>query len=190
MPINGIIFFMPLIFITGAPGSGKTAVTKEISTRGFTIYDTDDPNHTGMAGWHNLATGKYVAGFNELEVTEALLATHMWRLTHEALKDLRTRAESKPIYLCGRLRDAKSVIDASQHILFLTVSGATIEDRLLKRAKVPGEVDWGQEPWQIERSIAVNQEIELEYRNLGAIMINADRPLTDVVDDIIEATGQ
>ena len=77
---------MPLTFITGAPGSGKTAVSNEIASRGYSIYDTDDPNHTGIAGWHDLATGAYVAGFNELEVTEDLLSTHMWKLTDAALK--------------------------------------------------------------------------------------------------------
>lgn len=181
---------MSLNFITGAPGSGKTAVTNEIAARGYSIYDTDDPNHTGMAGWHNLASGEYVAGFNELEVTEDLLSTHIWRLTHGAFEDIRSRASTELIYLCGRLRDAKSVINASRHIVFLAVSGATIEDRLTRRAKIPGEVEWGREPWQVERSIQVNQEIEIEYRNFGAIIINAAQPLSDVVDDIIATTAQ
>jgi broad-specificity NMP kinase len=181
---------MSLIFITGAPGSGKTAATAEIAGRGFTIYDTDDPNHTGMAGWHNLATGKYVAGFNEVEVTEDLLATHVWGLTSNVLDELQLRSETELIYLCGRLRDAQSVLTASQAVLFLTVSGQTIEDRLKKRAKTPGEVEWGREPWQVERSIAVNQQIEEEYRKIGAVMIDANLPLVEVVDCIINATAQ
>ena len=114
MAKHGIIFFMSLSFITGAPGPGKTAVTNEIAARGYAIYDTDGPNRTGMAGWHNLATGKYIAGFDELEVTENLLATHVWRLTDEGLKGFRLRAENELLYLSGRLRDAKSVIEASR----------------------------------------------------------------------------
>lgn len=179
---------MSMNFITGAPGSGKTAVANEIAVRGFNIYDTDDPNHTGMAGWHNLTTGEYVAGFNELEVTEDLLGTHIWRLTSDALDEFRFRSETELIYLCGRLRDAQSVLKASQGIIFLTVSSQTIEDRLAKRAKIPGEVDWGREPWQVERSVVVNQQIEEEYRKLGAVMINANLPLNEVVDRIIDAT--
>ena len=180
---------MPLNFITGAPGSGKTAVTNEIAARGFAIYDTDDPNHTGMAGWHNLATGDYVAGFNELEVTEDLLATHIWRLTSDALDEFQLRSNAELIYLCGRLRDAQAVLSVSQHIVFLTVSGKTIEDRLGKRAKIPGEVEWGREPWQVERSILVNQQIEDEYRKIGAIMIDANQPIVNVVDCIIDTTA-
>jgi hypothetical protein len=179
---------MSLSFITGAPGAGKTAVTNEIAGRGYTIYDTDDPNHTGIAGWHNLQTGEYVAGFNELAVTEELLATHIWRPTPSALKDFSSRAQSESIYLCGRLRDAKPVIEASRHLLFLTVSAATIEQRLAQRASIPGEVDWGREPWQVERSVFVNRELEAEYRALRAVMINADQPLVAVVDEIVSAT--
>ena len=181
---------MSLNFITGAPGSGKTAVTNEIAARGFNIYDTDDPNHTGMAGWHNIATGEYVAGFNELKVTDDLLATHIWRLSSLAFDAFRLRSKTELIYLCGRLREPQSVLTASQHIVFLTVSGQTINERLTKRAKIPGEVEWGREPGQIERSIAVNQQIEKEYRSLGAIMIDTERPLVEVANDILAATTQ
>lgn len=72
--------------------------------------------------------------------------------------------------------------------MFLTVSGATIEERLVARAKITGEVEWGRKPWQIDRSIAVNQQLEEEYRKIGAIMIDANRPLLEVVDDIIATT--
>ena len=181
---------MSLNFITGAPGAGKTAVTDEISRRGYKIYDTDDPEHTGIAGWHNLQTGEYVAGFNELEVTEDLLATHIWRLTPEALGDFRSQSNSELIYLCGRLRDAKPLIEVSRHLVFLTVSAETIERRLTQRAKIPGEVEWGRESWQVDRSISVNKELEAEYRALGAIMIDAERPLMAVVDEVITATTQ
>lgn len=181
---------MALNFITGAPGSGKTAVTAEIAARGFTIFDTDDPNRTGMAGWHNLATGKYVAGFNELEVTEGLIKTHIWRLTDHALDEYKARSTKELIYLCGRLRDAEQVLQASQTVIFLTVASETIIERLAKRAQIPGEVEWGREPWQVQRSIEVNHQIEEEYRNLGALMIDANRPLKDVVNSIIDATAQ
>lgn len=181
---------MALHFITGAPGAGKTAVSNEVAARGYTIYDTDDPDHTGIAGWHNLQTGEYVAGFNELEVTEDLLNTHIWRLTSAALEDFRSRSETELIYLCGRLRDAKPVISASKQVVFLAVSAATIRTRLAKRSATPGEVEWGREPWQVEKSIAVNEALEAEYRALGAVMIDADRPLEQVVDDVLVATAQ
>lgn len=176
---------MSLTFVTGAPGSGKTAVTNEIAARGFAIYDTDDPNHTGMAGWHNLATGEYVAGFNEIAVTEDLLATHIWRLTDVSIEDFGLRATKERLFLCGRLRDASPVIAISSSVDFLMVSAATIRQRLEERAQIPGEVEWGREEWQIERSVAVNQEIEDEYRRLGAVMIDAERPVPVVADQII-----
>lgn len=180
---------MSLNFITGAPGSGKTTVSGEIAKHGFAIYDTDDPNRTGIAGWHNIATGEYVAGFNELELTEESISAHMWKLTDEALADFSSRALTETIYLCGRLREAQAVIDASEHLVFLTVSGSTIQERLEARAQKPGEVEWGREAWQVERSIAVNQEIEEEYRRLGAIMIDAEQPAPVVAQNIIETTA-
>lgn len=180
---------MPLNFITGAPGSGKTAVTNEITSRGYQIYDTDDPTHTGIAGWYDLATGEYVAGFNEREVTPALLDTHIWKLSDAAFENFKNKSELELIYLCGRLRDPGPIIEATRHIVFLAVEEGTIADRLEKRGKIPGEVNWGREPWQVKRSIVINRELEAQYRSLGAIMINADRPLPEVVDNIISETA-
>ena len=180
---------MSLIFITGASGSGKTSVTREMVRSGFSAYDTDDPNHTGIAGWYNKSTDEYLAGFNEVKVTNELLETYVWRLSSEALNTFIRRSKLEQIYLCGRLRDASKIIEAAHHLIFLTVSGETIRTRLEQRAQIPGEVEWGREPGQIERSIEVNKEIENEYRKLGAVMINADQPLANVVEDIIHVTA-
>jgi adenylate kinase family enzyme len=180
---------MSLSFITGAAGSGKTSVARELVDRGYEVHDTDDPNHTGIAGWHERESGMYVAGFNELEVTEELLETHVWRLTDAAVAGFQERARTHQVYLAGRLREAEAVITASDYLVYLTVSSETIADRLVKRAQIPGEVEWGKEAWQIEKSITVNQELEMEYRALGAIMINAERPLETVADEIIGVTA-
>lgn len=182
---------MPLHFITGAPGSGKTAVTNELAARGFNAYDTDDPHRTGMAGWHNLATGKYVAGFNEIEVTKKFVSTHIWRLADAALDDFRSRSlEKEPVYLCGRLRDPRPVLEMSRHVLFLTATGQTIKNRLRERAQLPGEVTWGQEPWQVKLSVAVSQGLEEEYKRLGAFMVDTQRPPAEVADVVIALTAQ
>lgn len=179
---------MSLYFITGAPGAGKSAVTTGMEAKGYAIYDTDDPERTGMAGWHSLETGEYVAGYNEVEVTERLLKTHLWKLTDAALEGFVERAESESIYLCGRLRDARPVIEVADRILFLRLPDAVVDERLIRRSQIPGEVEWGGEPWQREKSMQVNRQIEEEYRALGAVMINADQPRELVVAAVIEAT--
>ena len=179
---------MALHFITGAAGAGKTTVSTELSLRGYEIHDTDDPHHTGIAGWHERSTGLYIAGFNELEMTEDNLNTYIWALTPAALANFSERAKTDTIYLSGRLREADNVLAACKNIAFLTLSGEVIRERLTKRAQIPGEVTWGREEWQIARSIEANIRVEQEYRDLGAVMIDADRPIQLVADDILAAT--
>jgi len=181
---------MSLSFITGAAGSGKTSVARELAARGYEVHDTDDPDHTGIAGWHLRETNEYVAGFNELPVTEELLETHIWRLTDAGLAGFREKANDQPVYLCGRLREAEAVISASDYLIYLTVGSQTIKDRLAKRAQIPGEVEWGRESWQIEKSVAVNHELEAEYRALGAIMINAEQSVGAIADEISRLTTE
>lgn len=179
---------MALNFVTAAPGGGKTAVSNELTARGFSVYDTDDPNRTGIAGWHNIASGEYAYGFNEMELTTKNLDSHVWRLTTKCLSEFVTRSQTELIYLCGRLREPDEVIAVSNNLLFLCNTEENIRSRLAKRALIPGEVTWGQEQWQIERSVVVNKEIEEEYRALGAIMIDGNQPIVKVADDILEAT--
>lgn len=179
---------MPLAFVTGAPGAGKTSLQTELDARGYSAYDTDDPERTGIAGWHNISTGEYLAGFNEVPVTKELLETHIWRLTDTAIADFQRRAENEAIYLCGSLRDPNKVIAISDYIAFLTLPGHLVEARLLERSKVPGQVEWGREQWQREASVQRNQELATFYGSIGAIMIRADQPVDMVVADLIAAT--
>lgn len=181
---------MAVNFITGAPGAGKTTLTDEMVMRGYTAYDTDDPGRTGMAGWHDLRTKEYVAGFNEIPLTDELFQTHVWRLTDSAIEDFRIRGRNELIYLSGRLKSPESVISICKHIVFLTVSGNVIDARLTARSLMPGVVEWGSERSQIDRSIVINEEITEEYRALGAIMINAERPIAEIANDIIAATRE
>ncbi len=175
---------MSLIYVTGAPTSGKTAICGELSARGYEAHDTDDPQHTGIGGWHNLASGKYVGGFNELEVTPEMLATHIWKLTDGTLERFRDRANERQIYLCGTLRDPQAIIEASDYVIWL----ATNEETIRERFKLPREVDWGNEEWQVEQTIRVNLEREAQYTGLGAITIDSMQPLEVVVDNIIAVT--
>lgn len=176
---------MSLVHVTGSATSGKTAVAEALAERGYAAYDTDDPGHTGLSGWHNLETGEYVAGFNELEVTPELLETHIWRLADGAIPRLQKEAKEQPVYLCGLLRDPNPVVEASRYVVWL----ATDEETIRERFKLPREVTWGQEEWQIRRTIALNDEREEQFRRLGAIMLDARQPLTQVVNDLVEATS-
>jgi adenylate kinase family enzyme len=67
---------MSLILITGSSTSGKSTIAKELVKRGYEAYDTE---HNGVSGWHNKATGKWVAGFGEMpERTSTWFSQHEW----------------------------------------------------------------------------------------------------------------
>lgn len=137
---------MALIYVAGAPGAGKSELARELSARGHEAHDTDDPERTGMSGWHDKASGKYVAGFNEVPLTPDFMEGHRWQLTEAALRDFKERSRDKWIFLCGSLREPESVLAISTHVAFLMVNEETIRQRLAERALKPGVVDWGVSP--------------------------------------------
>lgn len=175
---------MSLVFVTGAPTSGKTALAEVLVERGYLAHDTDDPGHTGISGWHSLETGEFVAGFNELEVTEELMSTHEWRLADGVLDTLQAQAQTETVYLCGSLRDEEPLINASQYVIWLVTDEKTIRERF----QLPREVTWGKEEWQVARTIVRNREKEEQFRLLGAIMIDSRQPLDKVADQVIQET--
>ena len=48
---------MPLVYITGNSGAGKSAVRKELQLRGYEAHDTDENN---ISSWQNKYTGNIV----------------------------------------------------------------------------------------------------------------------------------
>lgn len=177
---------MSLTFITGAPTAGKTAVAEQLSARGLEVHETDDPGHTGIAGWHRRDSGAYVAGYNELDISDPeTLTTHVWRLTEGTVDRFRAQAHDRKIYLCGVLREPEELVAVADHVIFL----ATDEETIRYRFTLPRDVEWGSQPWQIETTIERNTELEEQFRGFGATIINATRPLDAVVDDILAITA-
>lgn len=179
---------MSLVFVTGSPTSGKSAVASRLSERGFEAYDTDDEKRTGISGWYNLATGERVGGFNEMPegAGPEWLDEHIWQLSPEALDRFATDAQEKMIYLCGFFRQPEVVIKASKYVIWLATDEATIKNRF----KLPRNVDWGKEEWQVQRTVDRNNELEAAYRHIGAIIIDSRQPLDHVVDEVISSTTE
>jgi len=49
---------MPLVYVTGLSGTGKSAVCRELKRRGYEAHDTDEE---GNAVWVNRETGEVTA---------------------------------------------------------------------------------------------------------------------------------
>ncbi len=187
-----IINNMSLYFITGSAGAGKTTIQKELSSRGYAAYDTDDPEKTGLSALHERSSGKAIAQYNEFNWGQDGISfdTHIWGLTVEGLSRVVDESEKRHVFLVGRLREPMSDLDDALSLrFFLTLPEAVIAERLRRRAELAENgqdvVLWGMDQSQIDFTVEQNPKLTNQYRLLGAVMIDA-RPEPSIVADEIE----
>lgn len=172
---------MSLFYITGTPGSGKSAVCDELKRRGYVAFDTDND---GIAAFYNNETGEAIQRHVlAAERTPAWRKQHTWKAKREAVEKLRGTDDEKPVFLCGvTANDADELWDLFDKVFALIV---TDEHALRERIVGRDQDDYGQNPHELATLLEWQQTAAEDYRKLGAVLVDASRPLPEVADEIL-----
>jgi hypothetical protein len=172
---------MSLLYVTGLSGAGKSAVRRELQVRGFAAYGVDED---GYADWINRETGEPQAmpALADLDFRSWYL-THDWVLSLPRITELsRQAAESGgPVFLCGVANGDKEVWHLFTKVIALVADLLTLERRLADR----DDNLFGKDPEQLADVATWHNDYEQTYRTFGAKIIDATRPLPQVVDAIL-----
>ena len=151
--------------IEGVSGTGKTSVCSELARRG----------HHAVHGDRELAyRGDPVSG---VPTEGADHQHHVWDVARvrELVEDRRAPAT----FFCGGSRNSAAFIDLFDEVFVLHVDADTLRERLDQRP----EDEWGARPE--ERALALRLHATQEDLPSGGVVIDATRPLGEVVDDIL-----
>lgn len=171
---------MPLIYITGNSGSGKSSVRKELLRRGYEAYDTDDDDITA---WRHKTTDKLVVRpVAEHDRTKEWYDEHDWKMSRQKVEELAAKAKDKPIFLCGSPSNADEMLDLYDKIICLTLDKETLKNRIASRT----DHDFGKAPDELNNILGWHDSFQDRYKDMGAVMIDAAQPIEDVVDSILE----
>jgi dephospho-CoA kinase len=167
---------MPLIYVTGIAGSGKSTVQQELKKRGYDSYDVDEP---GIGAAHD-KQGKIVKVPDANERSPDWFETHSWRMVDGAIEMLKKRAETGLVFLCGAttVNENTGVFDQT---ICLDIDEATLRKRLAERE---GN-DFGQSEHELRRILGFYKTATEKYRSQGADIIDATQPVDKVIDDIL-----
>jgi broad-specificity NMP kinase len=151
--------------IEGVSGTGKTSVCDELQRRGYQAIHGDrelayqgDPE-TGIP-------------------TEGLLHEHhIWDI--DKVKALVANKDHELTFFCGGSRNFSKFIDLFDGVFVLEVDSNTLNQRL----KLRPEDEWGSKPAERELALRLLQTKEDLPKN--GIIINSNKPLAEVVDEII-----
>jgi broad-specificity NMP kinase len=82
---------MPLIYITGISGSGKSSISNKLKERGYEAYDAD---REGFNGWVNNKTGQTITRDDSLEyATPEWYEKYSWKTSRAKVEELAKRAK-------------------------------------------------------------------------------------------------
>ncbi len=163
---------MPLVWITGTSGSGKSAVVSELSRRGCAGYDADDDRITV---WRNRTTGELVP------FRRGRWPNHAWEIERPRVEELAAAAEGRTVFLCGSVENESDVWDLFTVVICLVIDEQTLRARLAQRTSN----DFGKTPEELEAILEWNKTVESACRSFGATIIDASQPLERVVDLVL-----
>jgi predicted ATPase len=174
---------VPLFYITGISGSGKSTALSELQRRGFEAYDVDEAG-PATAKWHHNTTG-YVhpkSSVKAADRTPEFMASHSWKVPREEVVHLSRMAGANNIFLGGSIANEPELQDLFAAILALAID----DDTPIRRLAARTNNDWGKSPHELEYTLRINQELAERYRKAGYEVIDARQPTDVIVDRILE----
>ena len=114
---------MPLIYITGISGAGKTAVCDALRERGYTAYDMD---RDGFKSWYDRATDKRAVDQPRwIDATREYRRRYWLAVDPEKVEALAAQAgfEHGPVFLCGITAGEEKVWHLFDTVVHLSIGG-------------------------------------------------------------------
>ena len=154
----------------------------ELARRGWASFDTDED---AIASWRLRTTGEEVYDPGDGNHPDTWLRDHAWTIRRARVEQLALMARERMVFLCGSVENEDEVWDLFDRVICLVIDDRTLRQRLATRTTNR----FGKAPVELEAILGWNQTTEATYRELGALVVNANQDLTAVVDEILAETG-
>ncbi|MGV9363915.1 AAA family ATPase [Amycolatopsis sp. NPDC003731] len=165
---------MPLVWVTGNAGAGKSAVCALLKERGELAVDADNE---GYHHWADRTTGEVVTDPPD-PVPAGWLDRFGWRISRAKVEALAARTAGGVAFFCGCPENHEDVRDLFDLVICLVIDEDTLRHRLMTRTSN----SFGKHPEELAAALADNA-----YRHPGATIVDATRPLPEVADAILTA---
>ena len=173
---------MPLVWVTGSSGVGKSTVCDLLKSRGELAVDAD---FEGFSHWVDRKSGRVVTNPPD-PVPAGWLERFGWNISRAEVEILSRTMRDKTAFLCGSAENEEAVRDLFDHMICLVADNETIRDRLGTRTTNP----FGKHPEELAAALGWNDDVESSYRRLSATIIDGTQPPAEVADAILAAAAK
>lgn len=170
---------MTLVLVSGLSGTGKSTVYRRLRELGFDAWGFDEDRfgerlHRGSGLPVSFPTDRHDSdGSVDLEFT----------VHHDKIHELAQGSAGRTVFLCGGASHEFTFWQLLDLVIYLTVDDETLRRRLANRA----DNGYGKTADELAGILKCNQNFEGIYRERGAVIIDAARPIDEVVTDVIDA---
>lgn len=169
-----------LIYVTGVPGAGKSAVRRELRRLGHVAVGTDED---GLASFFDAADRMVPA--TRVVDSAAWRSEHTWRIVPSRLDDLVGMVQDQRVFVCGSAANEGEVWDRFAAVVALIVDEATVHARLESRT---GN-NFGKSVDERAKVIGWLQGYEENFGGYGALIVDARPPIGEVATAILAMTS-
>lgn len=173
---------MALVWVTGNSGAGKSTVGGVLRARGYVALDADDD---GFSRWIDRASGEVVVDPPD-PVPEGWLDRYGWVIVRERVEVLVEESRSRVAFLCGSAENEAGVRDLFDLTVCLVIDEDTLRHRLATRTTNT----FGRHPEELAAALKWNPLLQSIYESSGATVIDASRPLAEVVGRVLDAVQE
>lgn len=168
---------MKKIYITGVSGTGKTTLARELEKKGFYTISIDEIDN--LCSWIHQETGQNDGG-KEAEMTIDFIDKHHWICDIDYLKELLNK-KVDVAFVLGKAANQDDFLYIFDKILLLQCSPETFCKRIENRT----DNNFGKDKKVQEQILRRYKPYAEKMLAKGAIPIGTDRPIEEVVDDVV-----
>jgi shikimate kinase len=169
---------MPLIYVTGIAGAGKSTVCGELVRRGFEAYDTDD---NGFSYWQDMITGEITGATHAAGRSAEFSTRNQWKMDPERVRSIAKKARERAIFLCGSASNDAEFSDLFAKVIHLSIDRTTMQERVTTRSTS----DYGKNANELTALTELHERIDGHYRTWATTSLDANQPTSEIVDQII-----
>ncbi|AKJ15587.1 hypothetical protein ABB07_37650 [Streptomyces incarnatus] len=153
-----------------------------LRARGHLAFDADED---GFCRWVDRGRGEVVMD-PPYPVPGGWLDRYGWAIVRERVQTLAEESRFRIAFLCGSAENEADVRDLFDLVVCLVIDEDTLRHRLATRTTNA----FGQHPEELAAALKWNPRMRAIHENRGATIIDASKPVTEVVDSVIDAVQE
>lgn len=166
---------MPAFLLVGLPGSGKSTLSNELSSRGYTAIDADEDEL--LSGFRSYKGEPMV---RTLTAEQSQTDAYRWVWKPKRIKQIIGTSLNQPLFLCGNAANANKFYPRFSKVFALIVADEQLHRQLAERPGGYGSVEADR-----IKIVGWNSGYQAEQLRLGAVGIDASLHPSAIADTLL-----